>query len=460
MELGCYGRLESVVPPTTVPAWMCMATSQDPGSLGVYGIRNRVGHSYADMSIVNSESIQQPAIWDQVAREEKRSIIIGVPPSHPPRKVNGICVGCFMTPDVSKTTYAHPPEIQEEIARLLGDYPVDVKDFHTADREWLARRIFAMSHTQFQLARHFLKTKDWDYFQFVDIGLDRVQQAFWQYHDASHVLYEPGNQYQNVIRDYYLQLDQQMGEILELVPADTIVLVISSHGAQRLDGGFCVNEWLVREGLLVLNEYPKVATPLSQLDIDWKKTKVWSDEGCCARLFFNVKGREPSGTIEENDYQQFRDEIKAELEAALDDKCHGIGAQAFKPEETYRRVSNVAPDLVVYFGGLHWRAIGGVGYPGTCTPESDAGTDGCNQAQFGGFMLAGPSLPLYGEVQGAHVLDMSPTLLNLGGYDIPSAMQGKSLFAGMTPGRAPETGITADEEEILRERLSGLGYIG
>ena len=41
MEAGAYGRLESVIPPITVPAWMCMATSQDPGSLGVYGFRNR-----------------------------------------------------------------------------------------------------------------------------------------------------------------------------------------------------------------------------------------------------------------------------------------------------------------------------------------------------------------------------------------------------------------------------------
>ncbi|MGD2070649.1 MAG: alkaline phosphatase family protein, partial [Gemmatimonadota bacterium] len=42
MEVGCWGRLESVVPPITVPAWMCMATSRDPGSLGVYGFRNRI----------------------------------------------------------------------------------------------------------------------------------------------------------------------------------------------------------------------------------------------------------------------------------------------------------------------------------------------------------------------------------------------------------------------------------
>ena len=89
MDAGCYGRLESIIPPITVPAWMCMATSQDPGSLGVYGFRNRVDHSYDGLGIVNSRSIDELAIWDQVAREGKRSIVVGVPPCYPPRKVNG-----------------------------------------------------------------------------------------------------------------------------------------------------------------------------------------------------------------------------------------------------------------------------------------------------------------------------------------------------------------------------------
>ena len=39
-----------------------------------------------------------------------------------------------------------------------------------------------------------------------------------------------------------------MGSLLELLTDDTVVLVVSDHGAQRLDGGFCVNEWLIREG--------------------------------------------------------------------------------------------------------------------------------------------------------------------------------------------------------------------
>src|SRR3970040_2171477 len=108
MDRGVYGRLESVVPPITVPAWMCMASSQDPGSLGVYGFRNRIDHSYDRLPIVNSRSMRALTIWDQVAREGKRSVVIGVPPSFPPRKVNGICVGCFMTPDPKADEFTYP----------------------------------------------------------------------------------------------------------------------------------------------------------------------------------------------------------------------------------------------------------------------------------------------------------------------------------------------------------------
>src|SRR4029077_17698343 len=98
MDVGLYGKLESVVPPITVPAWMCMTTSQDPGSLGIYGFRNRLDHTYVGLGIASARSITEPAIWDHLAREGKRSIIVGVPPGYPPRRINGISVSCFLTP--------------------------------------------------------------------------------------------------------------------------------------------------------------------------------------------------------------------------------------------------------------------------------------------------------------------------------------------------------------------------
>jgi predicted AlkP superfamily phosphohydrolase/phosphomutase len=83
--------------PVTVPAWMCMSTSQDPGFLGVYGFGNRTD-SYSGLGFVTSNSIQAPAIWDQLASRGRKSIIVGLPPSYPPRRINGVSVGCFLTP--------------------------------------------------------------------------------------------------------------------------------------------------------------------------------------------------------------------------------------------------------------------------------------------------------------------------------------------------------------------------
>ena len=455
MEAGCYGRLESVIPPITVPAWMCMSTSQDPGSLGVYGFRNRADHSYDKLSIVTARSIQTPAIWDYLATEGKRSICIGVPPGWPPRKVNGLWVGCFLTPDTSKDVFTHPPELGAKLNALLGEpYPVDAKGFRTDDKAWLRDQIFALSRTQFQVVRHLMQNEPWDYFQFVDIGLDRVHHGFWKYHDPNHVDHEPNSPFQHVIRDYYTQLDAEIGRVLELVDLnDTTVLLVSDHGARSLDGGFCVNEWLIQQGDLVLHEYPDTVTPVANLAVDWSRTRAWSEGGYYARVFLNRKGREPQGVIEPADYETYRDDLKARLEATYGPTGQPLGTLVFRPEDVYHQIKNVAPDLIVHFGALAWRSIGGVGYRELHIRENDTGPDDCNHAQFGAFVLASPENQVRGNVEGAHLLDIAPTLLDLGGSNIPSAMQGKPLRLKLASQTAD--GVDFNAEGLRRTKLSG-----
>ena len=55
----------------------------------------------------------------------------------------------------------------------------------------------------------------------VEMGIDRIHHAFWRYCDKSHRLYVPGNKYENVIHDYYIYVDQQIGKLLEVVDKDT-----------------------------------------------------------------------------------------------------------------------------------------------------------------------------------------------------------------------------------------------
>jgi predicted AlkP superfamily phosphohydrolase/phosphomutase len=437
MAAGIYGRLESVIPPITVPAWMCMCTSQDPGSLGVYGFRNRVDHSYDKLGFANSASIKALAIWDHLGREGKRSIIIGVPPNYPPRRINGISIGCFLTPDTTKNEFTHPANIKAKINELVGEYPVDVKNFRTDRKDWLKDEIFSMSRKQWQVVHWLLKEQQWDYFHFVDIGLDRMHHGFWNYFDEKHVQFEAGNPFQNAIPEYYLWLDEQIGKALDLLDEETIVLVVSDHGAQRLDGGIAVNEWLIREGLLVLNEYPNGVTPFDQLNVNWSKTRVWSEGGYYARVFFNVQGREPDGVILPSEYDAFQDEMKSKFEGLRDNHGRPLNSPVFKPKEIYQSVRNVAPDLIVHFGGLLWRSIGSVGHNTIHLQENDTGPDSCNHAQYGMFILTAPDCPLRGEYESARLLDIAPTLLDLGGYEIPETMQGRSLM-DRTPKREKE----------------------
>ena len=460
MEAGAFGRLESIVPPITVPAWLCMSTSRDPGSLGVYGFRNRLDRSYDRQAMVESRTVGDLTIWDQVAREGKRSILVGVPPGYPARKVNGVAVGCFLTPDPTRNVYTHPPGLGQTITGLVGDYPVDVTGFRSGDKRKMLADVDAMTRKQFAVFRHLLATEDWDYAHFVSIGLDRLQHGFWSHHDPLHVRHDPGSPFRGAIRDHYRLLDDEIGRVLELIDGETIVAVLSDHGARRLDGGFCINQWLVEQGFLKLHRAPDRVTPFGKLDVDWDRTLAWSEGGYYARVYLNVRGREPRGAVERADYERVRDDLKARLEATLGPDGGPMGTLVFKPEEVYREVRGVAPDLVVHLGGLAWRSVGGVGYPGLHVQEDETGPDDCNHSQHGAFVLAAPGVGPIGEVEGAHLLDIAPTLLELGGFDVPPSMQGKSLLAGHASAIAARSvATTIDDDELVRSRLGGLGYL-
>jgi predicted AlkP superfamily phosphohydrolase/phosphomutase len=428
MSRGVFGRLESVIPPITVPAWMCMATSQDPGSLGVYGFRNRTAYTYDGLGVVTSQSITAPAMWDSFGTGGRQVAVIAVPPGYPPRKVNGVSIGCFLTPDPARTEFTHPAQIKQVIRGLVGDYPVDVTGFRTDDKAWLRDQIHDMTRRHFQVIRHLMKTMDWDYFQFVEIGLDRIQHGFWKYHDRLHRQYVPGNPFEDVIRDYYAYLDDEIGETLQLVDDGDTVLVVSDHGAQRLDGGFCVNEWLIREGLLTVRDRPSSPAPLKPANVDWGRTRVWSEGGYYARVFVNLEGREPCGIVPRGDYESLLDDLTARLEALPDDRGEPMGTRVFRPREIYRQLNRIPPDLIAHFGQLYWRSVGGVGYDRLYVQENDTGPDDCNHAQFGAFVLSAPNLNVRGEIDDMHLLDVAPTLVDLAGRGVPATMQGRSLL--------------------------------
>jgi predicted AlkP superfamily phosphohydrolase/phosphomutase len=429
MDRGVYGNLESCTPAITVPAWSVMTSSKDPGTLGIYGFRNRADHSYDKMNIATGSAVKEDRVWDILSRSGKQVNVVGVPGTFPPRPVNGCLVGCFLTPSIA-SNYTYPPEFKEEIKQWVGEYQVDVKDFRTDDKAYLLKQIYEMTETRCKLVKKMLVEKPWDFFMFVEMGVDRIHHGMWSYTDERHWRYQPDNPFIDSIRDYYIYLDREIGAMLDLLPPDTMVMVVSDHGAKCMDGGIAINEWLYREGQLVLaGEAPTKMTPLERVKIDWSKTKAWSSGGYYARIFMNVQGREPNGLIAPADYERERDDLARRLIAIPGPNGEDIGTKVFKPEEIYHAVNNVAPDLIVYFGDLAWRSVGSLGLESIYTFENDTGPDDANHAQQGMFILYDPARDLGGRRRQAQIMDVAPTVLLYMGEPIPADMQGKVIEA-------------------------------
>ena len=264
----------------------------------------------------------------------------------------------------------------------------------------------------------------------VEMGTDRIHHSFWKFLDPAHPKYEKGNKYENVIPEYYKYLDGQLAETLELVDLDeTAVMVVSDHGAKAMLGGICINEWLIKEGLLTLKEYPKTFTPIEKLQIDWSKTKVWGSGGYYARIFMNVQGREPNGQIPASEYKNFRAELKEKIESIKDEQGKKLATVAYIPEEIYKDVKRIPPDLIVIFDDLRWRSVGSIGINSVYTYENDTGPDDANHAQEGMYLLCDPKNNSGGNRDNNHhLMDVAPTVLDLLDVKIPGDMLGKSML--------------------------------
>jgi len=418
MERGRYGRLRSVVPPITVPAWSCMMASRTPGDLGVYGFRNRADHSYDNLVVADGSAIHAPRLWDLATRYGKPSIVLGVPGTYPPRPLNGVLVSCFLTPS-RESGFTYPSLLAREVEQVVGEYLFDCTNFRTDDKDDLLRQVYEMTDKRFRLAEHLLETKPWELFAMVEIGLDRMHHAFWK-------------EGQREILKYLRHLDSLVARLLAHADDQTAVLVVSDHGAKRLEGGIRINEWLRREGLLQTAREPDGVSALRDVGVDWSRTTAWGEGGYYSRIFLNVSGREPEGTVASEDFERVRDELAERLAAIPGPDGEPLATRVHKPEEVYEEVHGIAPDLLVYFDDLAWRAVGTIGgEDGVHTFENDTGPDDANHAEDGLLIMAGPGIePGQAETTMMSLLDVAPTVLELLGLEPLPSMRGTSLLRG------------------------------
>jgi predicted AlkP superfamily phosphohydrolase/phosphomutase len=409
-----YGSLLSIDPPITVPAWAVMFTGCDPGTLGLYGFRHRRPGTYFDQYLPTSHSIREPTVWDQLSRTGRKVCVIGMPPGYPPPRVNGVYVSDFLTPDGAKE-FVSPASVQDEVETASGGYVFDVQ-FRAEDRERVAREVIEMTRKHFAVARHLWAKETWDFFAIHEIGPDRIHHAFWKFLDPAHPHAEDNATLRGLTEEYYTRLDLEVGALLDLAGSDVQVLFVSDHGSQAMAGCFCINNWLIEQGFLALRgPRPPPGTPLEEAAIDWAHTRAWGAGGYYARIFFNVRGREPTGVLEPNEVPAFALRLTQELQAVRKPDGEALGADVRAPRQIYRQVRGDAPDLMVYFGDITWRSAGTIGHPSLFLEHNDTGPDDSVHSFDGMYLVVDPTNRKFGPGPESRLVDIGPTILKLYG---------------------------------------------
>jgi predicted AlkP superfamily phosphohydrolase/phosphomutase len=505
---GVHGQLASTLPPVTSPAWPTFMTGCNPGKHGVFDF---IQPSGSDFSLVNATKIKQPTIWQRLSAAGFRVGVLNVPVTYPPQPLNGFMISGILSPKGGQVCY--PDDLINRYRADLGDYRIAPSiQFKPGIEEAYIEDIRGLIHSHGQWALRLMKDEPWDVMMVHFIALDIMMHALWRFMDHSHPRYQP-SPYEHAIRDGYKLVDEYIGRMLNLLPGDTTVMVMSDHGFGPLRKIVNLNVYLHEKGFLKLRNdivtrlklaaFRRGITPagvyrlveriglqnlatrvsketrnqvvgrfLSFENVDWSRTVAYS-MGHVGQIHLNMAGREPNGIVEEADYERRRQDVIEALNELKDEDGRQLVSQVIVREETYHGpYAGNGPDLHLIIDDYNMIAFPLFATDGKVLTDQIRGDSGCHRRE-GIFIAHGPQVHKAREINGADILDLAPTIMHLLDQAVPRIMDGRVLQEIFTrpsevtyleeaadqTGLADSQSLSRDEEAQLEERLRSLGYL-
>lgn len=291
---------------------------------------------------------------------------------------------------------------------------------------------------------------DWDvyihYFEFTD----RVQHVMWRYTDPLHPLWtaEGAAQHGDSVLNAYRKMDEIVGRVLEKMPKDATLFVVSDHGFAPWRRVMNYNTWLAREGYLTLKGESENRANLEDLfdqgtffqNVDWSRTRAYAMG--LGNIYINLKGREGQGIVEPGEeYRALVAEIKTKLPEFVDpDSGDKPVAYVFTRDEAYGTYDPaLIPDLFPSNASgyrVGWQDSLGIVAKTITEPNLDVwSADHCSvyPPLVDGILFSNRKLSL--EPQ-PYMADVMPTLLELYGVAPPVELDGRSLIVAGAPSPA------------------------
>ncbi|MCJ7563450.1 MAG: alkaline phosphatase family protein [Candidatus Aminicenantes bacterium] len=327
IEKGIFMQMESSIPEISSVAWSSIITGKNPGEHGIFGYTDIPPGTYR-VTFPNFNSLKAPSFWHK--NPDEKSIILNVPATFPAKPLNGVHVSGFIALDLERSVF--PKALIPKLIEL--DYKIDV-DAAMAHKsmELFLRDLERTFKARIALYRY-LWEEAWDNFMFVITETDRLCHFLWDAYENEN------NKYHSFFLNFFHQIDEVVGEIAEKVSEEDILVILSDHGFELLESDVNLNFYLKENGLLNL----KPDSKRNFADIDYG-TKAFALEP--SRIYINLKGKYPRGSVAESDYKHVREEIIM-LFAELEFKGKKAIKKIHKKEEIYQGPHiSLAPDIVL-----------------------------------------------------------------------------------------------------------------
>jgi predicted AlkP superfamily phosphohydrolase/phosphomutase len=453
-------------------AWTSFKTGVNPGKHGIFDFY------YLDenrQQRVNFNRFHEyKSIWRILSENGLRCCIYNVPFTFPPEKVNGVMISGLMTPS-TRSNFTYPPDFREELLSAIPDYRISARarfSEREADARAYLEELFRLADMRNRTARYLLGREPWDFFMMVFNETDFVQHWFWKYIDPHHPDYceEGRSRYGDSIFEIYRLMDEYIGRFLEFVDEDTLLLIMSDHGAGPFIKRIYINNWLKKRGYLKLRKTPgtlikrilykvglhpqavinlifklglaRIETKVSLNrkksifskigytfdDIDWKRTTAFSF-GSYGQIYLNSVENHPGGIVGVEEIPRIREEIVTGLKGIIDpDRGLHILDRVWYRDDIYQGPNrNLLPDITLSLDDFSYSSSTLFALPSNDIFSRPL-TRKSGDHRIDGVVLAYGDRVKEGLVlENPGIMDITPTILDFFDLEVPREMDGIPL---------------------------------
>lgn len=455
LEDGCWARTAGPELVCEHGTWVSLTSGVSRGRHGYYYYRQLVPGTY-DLRTVTGRDVTAAPFWASLRGTGRRAAIFDVPDVVPVPGLAGVQLADWAVHNPSGPPVTEPPDLLRRAPRVARpSAPIHERPGASpaTDRRIL-RRLLERARRKGELCRALVEGGRWDLVVAVFGESHTASHQFWKYLENGGAAEE----LVHAIRLVHIEIDRQMGRLLDVLPREANVVILSSTGMkpQYPTGGLAeaflrglgyqvgavrdqpswrpldvARRWIPDSWRVAASRgLPREARERLLADgfrgaTDWSRTRAFAiPSAYTSFLRVNLRGREPRGVVEPGaEYDALLASLEADLAALVDPATGGPAVlRVARATDLFGGGPPVTlPDLFVEWQPsgrfvrrlLHPRAELTQERPEFCrdSDHSDAG-----------FLAAsGPAVEARGFVGEMDLLDVAPSLVGL--------LEGKTVTA-------------------------------